>query len=192
VLKPDEGAGSTATFLLAGPDDLAPCLAVARREGFDESQLLLQDYCPGRAASVAFLAGPGARVPLVPTFQILSTDGRFHYRGGELPVPPELAERAVKLGRRASECVPGWLGYFGVDLILGEAADGSEDRAIEINPRLTTSYVGLRCLADFNLAEVMLRVARGEAVGGLRWRAGGARFGADGGVARIAESDYRF
>ena len=57
--------------------------------------------------------------------------------------------------------MPGLLGYVGVDLVLGDAADGSRDYAIEINPRLTTSYVGLRALADFNIAEAMLRAANG-------------------------------
>ena len=37
-----------------------------------------------------------------------------------------------------------------------------EDAVIEINPRLTTSYVGLRTAATSNLAEAMWRVAQGE------------------------------
>ena len=53
--------------------------------------------------------------------------------------------------------MPGLSGYVGVDVVLGN--DG-RDWAIEINPRLTTSYVGLRALAGFNLAEAMLAVAR--------------------------------
>ena len=120
-------------------------------------------------------------MPLLPTFQLLSSDGRFRYEGGELPIPPDLAERAITLGRQAIGCVPGLLGYVGVDLILGDAADGSEDYAIEINPRLTTSYVGLRELADFNLAEAMLRVVNGEPVE-PRWKPGRVRFRPDGSV----------
>ena len=54
------------------------------------------------------------------------------------------------------------VGYLGVDLVLGEAADGSDDVVIEINPRLTTSYVGLRALARENLAAAMLDVASGR------------------------------
>jgi predicted ATP-grasp superfamily ATP-dependent carboligase len=53
---------------------------------------------------------------------------------------------------------------------------------MEINPRLTTSYVGLRALADANLAEVVLRVAGGELVPPLTWRDGSVRFAADGTV----------
>ena len=51
---------------------------------------------------------------------------------------------------------------MGVDLVLGREPDGSEDFVIEINPRLTTSYVGLRAAARSNLAEAMWHVAQGE------------------------------
>ena len=59
------------------------------------------------------------------------------------------------------------------------AALGEEDQVIEINPRLTTSYIGLRALAETNLAEAMLRVADGDDVV-LRWREGAVEFTADG------------
>jgi predicted ATP-grasp superfamily ATP-dependent carboligase len=62
----------------------------------------------------------------------------------------------------AVECLPPTVGYVGIDLVLGPAADGSEDVVIEVNPRLTTSYVGLRRLLRNNLAEVMLHVVAGR------------------------------
>ena len=51
---------------------------------------------------------------------------------------------------------------MGVDLVLGRDPTGAEDFVIEVNPRLTTSYVGLRAAAKTNLAEAMLRVAEGD------------------------------
>ena len=118
-------------------------------------------------------------------FQRLSGDGRFSYLGGEIPLPDGLALRAVSLGRRAIDAVPGLMGYVGVDLVLGDATDGSGDFAIEINPRLTTSYVGLRSLADFNLAEAMLRIADNEPPPPMAWKPGRVRFTPDGTVSRI-------
>ena len=44
---------------------------------------------------------------------------------------------------------------MGVDLILGNHAE--EDCVIEINPRLTTSYLLLRQAAQENLAESIVR-----------------------------------
>lgn len=180
VLKHPQGAGSNMIYRCETRGEFDTSLwACVAEHGVDP---IAQDYVPGRPVSVAFLIGPNQMVPLVPTFQRLSDDGRFKYLGGELPIPPALAERAVRLGRRAVECVPGLAGYVGVDLVLGDAADGTEDYAIEINPRLTTSYVGLRALADFNIAQVMLDVFEGHSVGELRWKAGRVRFGPDGRV----------
>ena len=127
--------------------------------------------------ALTFLALPAAA-------QDLSAEGRFQYRGGSLPLAPPLTLRAQHLARRAVEAVPGLRGYVGVDLLLGEAGDGSQDWAVEINPRLTTSYVGLRALAQTNLAELLLRLVLGEEVPKLSWRAATIHFEANGSVQR--------
>jgi predicted ATP-grasp superfamily ATP-dependent carboligase len=82
--------------------------------------------------------------------------------GGELPLTAGLAERATELAERAVAAMPAVTGWVGVDLVLGREPDGSKDAVIEINPRLTTSYVGLRAAATSNLAEAMCRIAQGE------------------------------
>jgi tyramine---L-glutamate ligase len=84
------------------------------------------------------------------------------YRGGSLIREPVLAERATSLALRAIETLPPALGYVGVDLVLGEAPDGSDDVVIEVNPRLTTSYVGLRAVMKQNLAQAMVSAAAGD------------------------------
>ena len=134
----------------------------------------------GRAASVAFLIGPGRRLALPAAAQHLSTDGRFRYQGGSLPLPPALADRATRIAVRAVDVVEGLQGYVGVDVVLGPSADGGDDSVIEINPRLTTSYVGLRALARFNLAEAMLAVAAGEPPPAWDWQGGPVEFTSDG------------
>src|SRR5439155_7431814 len=122
----------------------------------------LESYVSGLAASVAVLCGPNGRISLSPCKQRISEDGRFRYLGGELPLTAGLAERARQLAERALTAMPMVIGYVGVDLVLGREPDGSQDAVIEINPRLTTSYVGLRTVATSNLAEVMWHVAQGE------------------------------
>jgi tyramine---L-glutamate ligase len=181
VLKPRDGAGSQATFLLHSAAELATCMRQAEAES-GSPDLIVQDYVPGHAASVAFLLGPKLTLPLPAASQLISDDGRFHYLGGTLPIASPLATRAVTLARRAIDAIPGLRGYVGVDLVLGEAADGTGDWVIEINPRLTTSYLGLSMLAQDNLAMAMLRVTLGQPIGKLRWRQEVVRFAADGGV----------
>ena len=78
------------------------------------------------------------------------------------------------------DAVEGLRGYVGVDVVLGTAADGSGDVVIEINPRLTTSYIGLRALARFNLAEALLAVVEGTEPPALEWGTAPVRFTSDG------------
>jgi predicted ATP-grasp superfamily ATP-dependent carboligase len=152
VIKPVDGAGSREIHFLRGPDDRLPASSRTR---------YLEQYHAGAAASVALLCGPACRLPLAPCRQLLSRDGRFRYLGGRLPLPAPLGARAVELAERAVATLPDTVGYIGVDLILGEAPDGSADTVIEVNPRLTTSYIGLRRATDANLAELMLLIAQG-------------------------------
>ena len=175
VWKPQHGAGSTATFLLESTADVVRTKAVRAAERHT-APMILQQYVPGRAASVSFLCGPAGYRPLLAGAQLLTDDGRFQYLGGELPLPPDLALRAGLLATRAVGCVSGLVGFVGVDVVLGDAGDGSADHAIEINPRLTTSYVGLRELAEFNLAAAMLDAADGKPLPEFRWKPGRVRF----------------
>jgi len=184
VVKPRDGAGSQGTVLSFVGTDLRSVRAwTDRRSVPTESDwpgpLIAQHYVPGFAASVAFLISLSGLRPLVPCEQLLSPDGRFQYRGGRLPIRPDLAQRAIRVATAAVACVPGLLGYVGVDVMLG---DDGRDWAIEINPRLTTSYVGLRALAKFNIAEAMLAAVRGEQLPDMRWRDGVATFSPDGTV----------
>jgi tyramine---L-glutamate ligase len=182
VCKPRFGAGSQATFLVHQESDIAAATEQARAEGCTD--LLLQPFVPGQAVSVAWVLGPNHKVPLLPARQRVSDDGRFHYLGGSLPLDEELSERAVALSRRAVDCIPGLLGYVGVDLVLGDAQDGSADWAIELNPRLTTSYIGLRVLARVNLAQLMLQVVRREMLTPPAWHPGTVQFTAAGTIRR--------
>ena len=73
-----------------------------------------------------------------------------------------LIDRAQRIGHQALSALPPTNGYVGVDLILGDHPNGDGDYLIEVNPRLTTSYLGLRHIAETNLADAMLQIAQGE------------------------------
>jgi predicted ATP-grasp superfamily ATP-dependent carboligase len=181
VWKPRFGAGSQATFLVQHQQELRSCVDRARSEGC-EGAALVQRFFPGMPASVAFFTGPRTWIPLRPAAQRLSNEGRFRYLGGRAPLPDALAARAVQVAQRALQTIPGVRGYVGVDVILGAAEDGSGDAVIEVNPRLTTSYVGLRALAESNLAEALLHIAMEEDTPDLVWRPGVVEFDIDGTV----------
>jgi predicted ATP-grasp superfamily ATP-dependent carboligase len=162
VLKPRHGAGSQSTFLVNDAAQLKHSVDVAHAEAL-AGEFIVQPFVAGLPASVAMLTGPCGNVPLWPAAQHLSTDdGRFRYLGGTVPLPERYWQRAIALAERAVASVSGLCGYVGVDLALGDADDGSADAVIEINPRLTTSYIGLRQITEVNLAEWMLALATGE------------------------------
>jgi predicted ATP-grasp superfamily ATP-dependent carboligase len=167
IVKPRDGAGSDRTARIENAK------AYETFAGQHPEAMIVQSFIPGTPASIAFLVGPQHTLALRPTRQIL--DDRFHYLGGECPLPPELAERATALGRAALAAAgPGWLGYVGIDMVLGDEGDF----AIEINPRPTTSYIGLREATEANLAELALRLAEGGAVPEIGWKPGPLRWNA--------------
>jgi predicted ATP-grasp superfamily ATP-dependent carboligase len=153
VLKPCDGAGSHQVKLLSEHP---------REWPLSTGTMRLERLYAGEPTSIALLVGPHGKWTLPPCRQHLSDDGRFRYLGGSLPIEPALAERAERLARRAVAAVPGLFGYVGVDLVLGDDPDGRGDVVIEINPRLTTSYIGLRRMAEANLAAALLGVASGQ------------------------------
>ncbi len=153
VLKPRDGAGSQGIEWHQRAPTLRRCA---------ESHSRWETFCPGTPASVACLCGPRRIVPLPPCRQNLSQDGRFTYLGGSLPLEEGLARRARRLAVRAIGTLDDPRGYLGVDLILGDKPSGESDVVVEINPRLTTSYVGLREHSNGNLAEAMMAIAAGH------------------------------
>jgi predicted ATP-grasp superfamily ATP-dependent carboligase len=172
VMKPRHGAGSQATFLIRHHGDELSAWSPAFHECPDDD-FIVQQYVRGQPASVALLTSATQTIPLLPTRQHLSRDGRFRYQGGSLPLPEPLASRAVKLARQAVAGIDGLCGYVGVDLVLG---DDGDDYAIEINPRLTTSFLGLRQLCQQNLAELILRLAQDEMIAPPTWHDGVIEF----------------
>src|SRR4029077_16650538 len=104
-----------------------------------------QRFLSGRPVSVALLiSDSGDNVETLPVAeQLLSDDGRFFYRGGRIPAR-DVDQASIQASALAAcRCVPGLRGYVGVDLIV-PAGEPTRPIVVEINPRLTTSYLGYR------------------------------------------------
>jgi len=136
VLKPVDGAGSLHTDFLEGPRDRI----------FSEpppGAMILQPFVPGEPMSATFLVSRTGRVRLVGVGwqDVAVVGGRFAYRGGRLPAP---ASWALGAPVDAVRSVPGLRGVVGVDFVRDP--DTGAATVLEINPRPTTSYVGLQRL----------------------------------------------
>jgi tyramine---L-glutamate ligase len=162
VLKPRVGAGAQATWLVRDSDNWNAAVRAAQTE-LPGSDFVVQPYQPGAPASMALLCGKDQTLLTPGAFQRLRTDDRLTYEGGSAPLPRPLRARAQRLARSARAAAAPLRGYVGIDVILGhakncDAEDCSADVVVEINPRLTTSYIGLRRLTADNLASHWLRV----------------------------------
>ena len=63
-----------------------------------------------------------------------------------------------KLADAVASAIPELLGYAGIDLL---ESDGQQ-RVLEINPRLTTSFTGLKTALGINVAEQVLRLQQSD------------------------------
>ncbi len=79
--------------------------------------------------------------------------------------------------RETLSTIPGLFGYVGVDVLLPESSPETP-LIVEINPRLTTSYVGYQKLCRNNLAA--LWIGEEALPQHLRWRPGDVEFNAAG------------
>ncbi len=147
VLKPVDGAGSLNTFLVADQNSVP-------RDANAMPAAVLQPFVPGEPMSASFLVGADGEAFLIGigAQRMAIRDCRFEYLGGRLPVSCPGAP--AQLGP-AIASIPGLRGFVGMDFLW----DLERRRAtvLEINPRPTTSYVGLsRLLGPGTLARAWL------------------------------------
>lgn len=155
VVKPVDGAGSQATFLVR--DQLGLDRALKRlAQASPHTRFLIQEYIPGEAASVSCLVAHGPK-PEVLTFslnqQLLAVDkGAFCFQGVKVPYHHPQARKALAVASRCCQAIPGLAGFVGVDLVLSPAGPV----VMEVNPRLTDAYVALRQVTGTNLGQYLL------------------------------------
>ena len=167
VVKPRDGCASMdiKTF-----DSLDEAIAELTEE------MILQAKMPGQPISISLVAS-GARQTFLPAVRQTISEDTFSYQGGCGPLGADAQRRATTLASLAVSAMPPTVrGFVGIDVILG--ATSEQDCILEINPRLSTSYVGLRHMTDGNIAARLFDLETGPvscsaAVESVRWTAAG-------------------
>jgi predicted ATP-grasp superfamily ATP-dependent carboligase len=150
VFKPLDGIGSEGVCLVRDRSEITDALSRVRK-ATAHYRILLQPFINGIHTSVSLLVAEGRCLPLSLNRQLIQPGMPFDYRGCEVPFDHPKIHNAWDLAASASSLIPGLNGYVGVDMILA----GGSFQLVEINPRLTTSYIGLRQVSRLNPAKMI-------------------------------------
>jgi tyramine---L-glutamate ligase len=157
VIKPIDGVGCEEVCLLDNEDDWQRLATTIE----DQQQYILQPYIEGRAMSLSCLFKQGMAWLISCNEQNIEIiDGKFVLRACIVNALPDQGGRYQMLIERVAKAIPHLWGYVGIDFI--ETRQGP--LIVEINPRLTTSYAGLRKALDINIAEQVLHLEHAEPI----------------------------
>jgi predicted ATP-grasp superfamily ATP-dependent carboligase len=147
MIKPVDGAGCADSYLITDPKDVELMLT---RKG----QYVIQPHIQGKKTSLSCLFRRGKGWLLCANLQQFNIINR-QYHLAEIIVnhhpDPGVYQNVLDNIARA---LPELWGYAGIDLI--ETND--ELLVLEINPRLTTSFVGIYAALGINVAEKVLQL----------------------------------
>jgi len=176
VIKPVKGCGAQGVRIsdgLSGPGEFS------------------QQYIEGEHFSVSIVASRvvgdaclyfSGKPPLVLAVnrQYIETgsDGRIHYRGGETPVHSAREAEITGIARNVVE-VLGCQGYCGIDIVVGDTV-----YVVDVNPRITTSLVGIAACMKEEIAEILVAASKGGGPDQVHLT-GAVRFDTQGKVTRI-------
>ena len=155
ILKPADGVSCSGVHVVSSNDEMKKAASLIET---NLPYFIIQNFIEGISASVSLISNGREAVPLSLNLQdIHFTDDGINYNGGQVPLIHELEDEAKEVAKRAVESMDGLKGYVGVDVILGK-----EVHLVEINSRITTPYVALRRLLNFNLGDAILDSSYGK------------------------------
>jgi predicted ATP-grasp superfamily ATP-dependent carboligase len=155
VLKPDDGVGCQGTSICRDRDDL---YRQYDRLPIDRPHVA-QPFVYGDSASLNMLVHRGEVFLLsINRQRVAITDNGFVLLG--CVVNGLVGQKVMfqRIGQDIVDAMPGLWGHIGVDMM--DTGEGFQ--VLEVNPRLTTSYVGLKESTGVNLAGLTLGLLNGK------------------------------
>jgi predicted ATP-grasp superfamily ATP-dependent carboligase len=154
IFKPVNGVSCGGLSVVRNEDQVAGAVGKIEKETLGK-QFVVQELITGVAASVSLLSTGGEALAISLNRQdvkIGTPKTSSSYSGGSVPFEHPLRAEAFEAAEKIVKSFRDLKGYVGVDFVLTE----DEAVAIEVNPRLTTSYVGLRSVTSFNIAQAII------------------------------------
>ena len=159
VFKPIDGVGGAGICIIANRQDIEAGLQTVRKHTKLDS-FQVQKLINGLDVSVSAIVSGQNVYPISLNAQLVKLgppSGKSEYRGGYLPIGHRLKEEAFENSRKVLHHIGGFQGYTGLDFVFSYAPF-----LIEINPRITTSYLGLREVLSPNPAQLILDAVQGK------------------------------
>jgi predicted ATP-grasp superfamily ATP-dependent carboligase len=154
IFKPSNGVSCCGLSVVRNEEHVAGAVGKIKRES-SSKHFLVQELIIGAAASVSLVSTGSDVVPISLNRQdvtIETPEACSSYSGGLVPFDNPLRAEAFKVAEKIVRSFRDLRGYLGVDFVLTE----EKAVAVEVNPRLTTSYVGLRRVANLNPAQAIV------------------------------------
>jgi predicted ATP-grasp superfamily ATP-dependent carboligase len=163
VIKPLEGVGAESIFYLQTRKDILDFFQGSINEIDTNRKYILQNFIPGEDLSVSLIGQSQDKDILASDFSIMSINSQkiilkdsekgSEYFGGETPIKNynDMFSSLEKLISQPD--LSDFVGYYGIDFIRTRK---NEIYFLEINPRLTTSYIGIRNILSINPAQLIM------------------------------------
>lgn len=169
VVKPRFGAGCEETYCVESDITWTGLIASILNGSMVEApqNWIVQPFVRGVSlSSVALFRSDGSLKEVLPLGRqnIHRTGNQLSYRGGTIPWvhrdSPEAAEQNETFFAQLESVLHGLRGYVGADWIWDESSQ--QLHLVEINPRLTTSYLGYRELYGTQIAADLIDDKRNQ------------------------------
>ena len=153
IVKPIDGAGCIDTLIFDSIPELEQYLVQQTPNVLQHH--IIQAYQQGTATSLSLLMSEDDILVLAINRQKISREyNKLIFNGCEVNgINPLIfsTSQALALGQQIQKAIPGLWGFIGVDLILTKR----QAIVVDLNPRLTTSYVGLKQSIAINPMELL-------------------------------------
>lgn len=122
------------------------------------SRIIVQEFIDGIDVSVSLICKDNKAYPISLNKQFVELkNDKGTYIGGKLPFESQFKKEAFEIAKNACESVEGLNGFVGVDLLISnDEKDIYPVYLLELNSRFTTPYVGLKKIANFNIAKTIM------------------------------------
>ena len=157
IIKPVDGVGCGGLSVVEDASQVEGAVGKIDAEFASES-FLVQEYLQGEAVSVSLLCTDTQTLPVSLNKQnvtLSDPSGVSGYMGGAMPFEHVTKESVFEVAEAVVSCFSGLKGYVGVDLVLTNTGPV----VVDVNPRLTTSFIGLSRVAGFNFADAIAKAA---------------------------------